>query len=119
MKNADIVIFGGKNAMENQTGKVLNWTSFCEPIKAVSHTLTNETAYIFKIFCDKCYCSIGVNYSRFTKTCNNLRIHCRGGGSFWSYIWGKNRPIYMAFHSFFWVLGGFLETGSMPSVVSN
>ena len=35
-------------------------------------------------------------YSGFTKKCNDLRIYYRGGGRFWSYFQGKNRPIYMA-----------------------
>ena len=57
-------------------------------------------------------------YSRFTKKRNDLRIHYRGGGRFWSYFWGKNRPIYMAFWSFL-VLGGPLDTGSRSRVVNN
>ena len=57
-------------------------------------------------------------YIRFHKNCNNLRIHYGGGGRFWSYFRGKNRPIYMALCSFL-VLGGLLNTGSRPSVVDN
>ena len=49
---------------------------------------------------------------------NNLRIQYRGGGRFWSYFWDKNRSIYMAQCSFL-VLGGPLDTGSRPSVVSD
>ena len=56
-------------------------------------------------------------YSRFTKKSNNLRIHIRGGGRFWSYFRGKNRQIYMAKFRFL-VLGGLLDTGSRPSVVT-
>ena len=41
-----------------------------------------------------------------------------GGGRFWSYFRGKNRPIYMALCSFL-VLGGPLDTGSRPSVVND
>ena len=49
---------------------------------------------------------------------DDLRIHHRGGGRFWSYFWGKNRPIYMVQCSFL-VLGGLLDTGSRPSVVND
>ena len=58
------------------------------------------------------------SYSRFHKNCNILRIHYGGGGRYWSYFWGKNRPIYMAYCSFL-VLGGPLDTGSRPSVVDD
>ena len=49
---------------------------------------------------------------------NDFRIHSRGGGRFWSYFWGKNRPIYMAYCSFL-VLGGWLDNGFGSSIVND
>ena len=49
---------------------------------------------------------------------NDLRIHYRGEGRFWSYFRGKNRPIYMA-QCCFLVLGGPFDKGSRPRVVND
>ena len=54
--------------------------------------LINIIQCAFKI-CVKLWetCTVGLQ-----NNCSNLRIHYRGGGRFWSYFRGRNRPIYMA-----------------------